>query len=228
MKTWLRKNKRAAALAACFALLFCLCACGQAATENAPITAEEAAAFCCAKDDCFLCGNHEGNPPTLSFGQNNVGIVSLNTFAMMPVEINRYDHAGNLIAENTGAMQMRYFKNGDKGFSASLSLDCDRGIANVSITPGEDKRIDLTKAASHLCKDCFQRFAEELDEATYGIGILNLQTKAIRPVRQNITAFGTDDYYIHCDFGEQLNILIALTPLRYSEATEAQAKCVSP
>ena len=217
MKTWLRDCRYSAALAACFALLFCLCACGQAAAENAPITAEEAAAFCCAKDNCFLCGTHENDPPTLSFGQNNVGIVSLNTFAMMPVEINRYDHAGNLIAENLGAMQMRYFKNGDEGFSASLMLECDRGIASVSITPGEDQRIDLTKAASHLCKDCFQSFAVELDEASCGIGILDLKDRTLRPLRQSITGFGAGDYYVHCDFGEKLQILIVLTPPRYAE-----------
>ena len=216
MKTLRIGCKCAAVIAACMVLLLALCACGQ--SERSLITPEKASGFCCAKDDCFLCGVHENYLHTRYFGQNNVGIISLNSFELLPVEINRYDDAGRLIEENTGAMQMRLFKSNSDGFSAALWLESDRGIANLSITPGADRQLNLAKAASHLCRDCFQSLALELDSAAWGIGILNLRDRSVRSFRERATGFGSGDYYIHCDYGEHLHVLIALTPPRYAEA----------
>ena len=216
MKTLRKDCKCATVILACTVLLLGLCACGQ--TESTPITAEEASGFCCAKDDCFLCGAHEDYLHARYFGQNNVGIISLNSFELLPVEINRYDDVGRLMEENTGAMQMRLFKSNSDGFSATLWLEPDRGIANLSMTPGADRQPDLRQTASHLCKDCFQSLALELDKAAWGVGILNLQDRSIQPLRGSVTGFGSGDYYIYCDYGEQPHMLIVLTPPRYAEA----------
>lgn len=216
MKTLRKGYKCAAAVAACMVLLLGLCACGQSVGDT--VTAEEASAFCGEKEHCFLCGISEDYLHTQFFGQNNVGIISLNSFELLPVEINRYDDAGRLIEENTGAMQMRLFKSKSDGFSATLWLEPDRGIANLSMTPGADRQPDLRQTASHLCKDCFQSLALELDKAAWGVGILNLQDRSIHPLRGSVTGFGSGDYYIHCDYGEQPHMLIVLTPPRYAEA----------
>lgn len=48
-------------------------------------------------EECFIC-----SPSIPNWGQNNVGIISLNTFEVLPIEINRYRNGGILIEENTG------------------------------------------------------------------------------------------------------------------------------
>ena len=40
-------------------------------------------------EECFIC-----SPSIPNWGQNNVGIISLNTFEVLPIEINRYRNGG--------------------------------------------------------------------------------------------------------------------------------------
>ena len=177
--------------------------------------AEAVFASCVSKEDCFLCGSDAGY-----FGQNNVGIVSLNTFAVMPVEINRYDRAsGELIEENTGAMQMRFFQNGDDGMSASVMLEPDRGIAHVSISPKGDATIDLGSAAAHLCPDCLSELVSHLYGNASGVGVIYFSTRRLYAIQESATGFGAGDYYVHCDRDAEsgeINILITYSPLRYA------------
>ena len=57
------------------------------------------------KDDCYLCSKAGKTLLPAYAGQNNVGIICINTFDMSPVTINRYDDHGNLIEEPAGIMQ---------------------------------------------------------------------------------------------------------------------------
>ena len=178
--------------------------------------AEAVFASCVSKEDCFLCGSDAGY-----FGQNNVGIVSLNTFAVMPVEINRYDRAsGELIEENTGAMQMRFFQNGDDGMSASVMLEPDRGIAHVSISPKQDAALDIASAAAHLCPDCLTELASQLYGSASCVGVVNFSTRRLYALQESATGFSAGDFYIHYDRNTEngeINILITYSPLRYEK-----------
>ena len=215
-----RNRKQIGAVFIVLALM--LCGCGQQ-TEPAPepeydwkAKAESVSVSCTAKDDCFICSADAGY-----FGQNNVGIVSLNTFAVMPVEINRYDRAsGQLIEENTGAMQMRFFKNGDDGMTASVMLEPDRGIAHVSISPKGDATLDLSSAVAYLCPDCLTELASQLYGSASGVGVVNFSTRRLYALQESVTGFGAGDYYVHCDRDAEsgeINILITYSPLRYEK-----------
>ena len=59
-------------------------------------------------EDCFLCGSGAGDP--FYWGQNNVGIISLHTFEVLPVEINRYDAHGALIEKTRDTCKPRASK----------------------------------------------------------------------------------------------------------------------
>ena len=221
MKISLKHSKRAAVLVTALALAFCA-SCGKPHTEQRrdyKAEAEAASVHCVSKADCFLCG--DGNIRYKEYyGQNNVGVISLNTFELLPIEINRYDQSGQLIEENTGVMQSRSFKNGDDGFSAHLMLDADRGIANVDITPYGDSTLSLDAAAGFLCEDCLTEFAGELYGNAYGVGIIHFSQRKIKAFEGNVVGFGAGDYYIHCDFEPQygnIKTLIALAPLRYAD-----------
>ena len=221
MKTSLKNSKRAAVLVTALALIFCA-SCGKPHTEQRrdyKAEAEAASVHCVSKADCYLCG--DGNIRYKEYySQNNVGVISLNTFELMPVEINRYDKSGQLIEENTGVMLSRSFKNGDDGFSAHLMLDADRGIANVDITPYGDSGLSLDTTEGFLCEDCLTEFAGELYGNAYGIGIINFSERKMTAFLENLVGFSAGDYYIHCDFDPQygkIKTLIALAPLRYAD-----------
>ena len=219
MKTLLKKRKRIVAMLSALALM--LCACGQRSqTElgrDYKAEAEAVPGYCVSKEDCFLCAAQ-----TESFGQNNVGVISLSTFAFMPVEINRYDRSGQLIEESTGTMQMRTFQNGEDGMTATVMLGPDRGIAHVTISLQKDATLDLTSAAAHLCSECLEELASTLQGNVCGVGIVNFSSRRLYALQESITGFGAGDYYVHCDFdvpGGKVNILITYNPIRYENET---------
>ena len=219
MKTLQRKRKRIAAVISVLALM--LCGCGQQAKTDQEhdwkAEAEIVSASCATKEDCFICGAETGY-----FGQNNVGIVSLNTFAVMPVEINRYDHNGVLIEENTGTMQIRNFKNGENGMTASVMLEPDRGIAHVSISLNGEAALDLTNVAGYLCCDCLEELASQLHGSVSGVGVVNFSTRRLYVLQESVTSFGAGDYYIHCDRDAErgeIDILVTYSPLRFDNET---------
>lgn len=57
------------------------------------------------KEDCYLCGDRPNQEISSYLGQDNVGLVNMNTFDVLLVEINRYDpnsglHTGLLVIGN--------------------------------------------------------------------------------------------------------------------------------
>ena len=136
-------------------------------------------------EDCFLC-NRTGEP----WGQNNVGLISLNTFEMMPIEIDRYDEEGKFLAERTGTIRTRSFQSGE-GFQVSGIEDQDRGYAMMSVALG-------TVGA--------------------GLGVVNFATGEVRALDERTRGFGLGDFYIYCDWaeaGEKVELLVFYSPLRF-------------
>lgn len=79
-------------------------------------------------EDCYLCGGHINNIIPSYCGQDNVALISLNTFEIKPIEINRYDRlSGQLIEEYSGVISFGGDGSTDGGFSANLMLEYDRG-----------------------------------------------------------------------------------------------------
>lgn len=132
-------------------------------------------------------------------GQNNVGIISLNTFRVMPIEVNRYEQ-GQLIEENTGCLQMQTHKDPDEGFSAYLYIDADRGTATGNISFNGDQEMDLSNAAQHLCEEHFREFAESLYKSAYGVGIVSFENKKLKAFCDEVISFQSGDYYIDSYF----------------------------
>ena len=93
-------------------------------------------------EDCYLCGGGiENLLPAFYWGQDNLALLSLNTFDIKPIEINRYDRlTGQLIEEYAGTVSLEGGGSIDGGFSANLMIDDDRGFAHGTLnfwTPTE-------------------------------------------------------------------------------------------
>ena len=55
------------------------------------------------QDTCFVCSN-----ASLPYwGRDNIGLVNLNTFEILHLEINRYDDSGKLIEEPAGVLSSK-------------------------------------------------------------------------------------------------------------------------
>lgn len=173
-------------------------------------------------EDCFLCGGAE---ESFDWGQNNVGLISLHTFEVMPIEINRYDPYGVLVEENTGCLRSHGFQSGEGGFCAHIYEDADRSRASGSITFCGDEILDPEKTAAFLCQDCLNAVLSETYGTKTGVGVINFATGEIQPLRTRLAGFDLRDYYIHLYWREpeepeaslKAEILVFYCPPRYAE-----------
>ncbi len=169
--------------------------------------------------DCLLCG--EGTEASY-WGQENVALISLNTFEIKPIEINRYDRLnGQLIEEYAGVISFGGGGSQYGGFSAAMLLEYDRGYATGSLHFYDDEVLDADRAVSFLCADCMNRILPKNLERCFGVGVIHLATKELRMFEKNGGGFGLGDFHIdyHVE-GEKcdslwLDILIFYCPVRY-------------
>ncbi len=178
-----------------------------------------------SSENCFLC--REDTSHIIEWGQNNIGIICLNTFEVIPIEINRYDWNGNLIERNSGNISMHTFKNKENDFWASLMIDPDRGHADVSMSLYVDETLDIEKVAAFLCQNCLNKLIDSIHQKALDVGIINFKTKELRVFEESVTGFGLGDFYIHCDLKDtnktsdsrKLDLVIFYCPLRYENET---------
>ena len=176
-----------------------------------------------AKEDCYLCGGKIETLEPFYWGQENIALISLNTFEVVPIEINRYDRLNRqMIEEYAGVVSFGGGKSENGGFSADMMLDCDRGYATGSLRFYEDETLDTDKAASFLCSDCLNKILpQDLDQCV-GVGVIHLATKEVRVFEESAAGFGLGDFYVDCNFMEVpgrnsrwLDLLIFYCPERY-------------
>lgn len=214
--------KRIAAIAL---VVLALCILGYGAFRNASAgTASEKIVYSSevSAEDCCLCGNGviEDMIP-FYWGQNNIALISLNTFEIKPIEINRYDIDGKMIEEAIGAVSFGGGASKDGGFSATVLLDYDRGYATGSMEFHDDKTLDVDKAAAFLCAECLNEILPQDTAQCFGVGAVNLATKEIGIFNRCVTGFGLGDFYIDCNLEEssrgsyKMDLFIVYCPTRY-------------
>lgn len=199
-------------------LLFSMAGCGETVPDCETEYSSDTSA-----EDCYLCGGGIENLIPSYWGQNNVALISLNTFEIKPIEINRYDRlTRQLIEEYAGVISFGGGGSTDGGFSARLMLDYDRGYATGSVDFFSDEKLDVDKAASFLCSDCLNEILPQKVSQCFGVGAIHLDTKEICLFEENLGAFGLEDFYFDCNLREQkrgdsrqMDLLIFYCPLRY-------------
>lgn len=164
--------------------------------------------------NCFVCSESKGSPAELHWGEDNIGILNLNTFEILYLGVNRYE-GGVLIEEPAGFMQT----NGMSG-GVFATTDPDRGYAHVQIS-GANGAIDAASIQSHLCQSCLDvingmYFGDYPPEA---YAVVNFAEKSVRPLIQHTTFFTSEHYGIDCEFKEDgdIDILVFYCPPRYQE-----------
>lgn len=177
-----------------------------------------------APEDCRLCGDNSGTLLPVYSGQDNIGIISLNTFQLAPVSINQYDDNGNLVEMPSSGHSTHITNTGDNGFMLMISEDTDRGIAHGTLSFNQDEFLDMDNAASHLCSSCLSQAMESCSgTASTGICVIDFYTHKLRMLNQTTSGFQFDDYFVSCRARErqadentlEMELLIFYCPKRY-------------
>ncbi len=176
-------------------------------------------------EDCLVCGEGKGTVLPLYRGQENLGIVNLNSFDLAPVTINRYDDFGKLIEEAEESSSTHITNTGEDGFVFSVTANTNRGYAHGHLSFSKDEALDMKKAASHLCSDCLNLAMDRcwLD-VPFSMGVIDFSSGEIQLFEEKITAFTFGDYYISCDSQDtddedsrEIDLLIFYCPERYQD-----------
>lgn len=179
-----------------------------------------------SKKDCLLCGKGRGTLLPLYRGEENIGVISLNTFDLAYIGINRYDDNGKLIEEPANGTSMRVTSTGEDGFRFSVSEDTDRGYARCDLYFNKDETLDIEQAATHMCAACLERVVDDdWDDGLTGMAVINFSNSELRMLRENLLAFQMGDFYISCstkrDEAEgnslEMDLLVFYCPKRYGD-----------
>lgn len=166
--------------------------------------------------ECFLCG--DGSDPIISnyWDEDNVGIINLNTFELLRLEINRYNEYGQTLEEAAGYMQSSHLSG--KGSSVHAYTFPDKGYAHVQIT-GLQYTIDRSTIQERLCQECLNAFSELVipgkEPAAYAI--VNFADRSIHPLMSCYTQFTTRNYGVNCEFKDNgsINLVVYYSPTRH-------------
>ena len=170
------------------------------------------------QEDCFLCGNGSEFAVSSYWGEDNVGIINLNTFEVLRVEINRYGDHGELIEEAAGYMQTSSLIDNENESHAHAYTLPDNGYANVHLT-GVQYAIDRDSVQNNLCQSCLDGINEMwfADDPPAEYGVLSFADRTIRPLITCTTGFGMGNFHVDCDFEDdgKIDLLIFYCPPRY-------------
>lgn len=171
------------------------------------------------KEDCYLCGNRTDTALAPYWGQDNLGLVNMNTLEVIRVEINTYDMYGAQLKEERGV-----YLTGSSYLGESLIhvfADPDRGYSHITVY-NEERTIDPEAVGTFLCQDCLDTFASRYfeDETPSEIAVVNFATREIRPLVVSCPWFTFDNYAVGCDFDKdgEIGLLIDYCPPRFQAA----------
>ena len=168
------------------------------------------------QEDCFLCGNGSGPITSHYWSEDNVGLINLNTFELMRLEINRYDDDGQLIEEVAGYMQTSHLSGEDTYVHAYTHPD--NGYSHVQIT-GVQYSIDRESVQGHLCQNCLDTINDLWfsEDAPAEYAIVSFAERTIRPLIKCYPWFSAGNYGIDCEFKDNgaIDLLIHYCPNRY-------------
>ena len=202
-------------------LAFCtLCACAQSLGSEQQVTESKRYEFDSKieKGTCYLCSDNEDSPLAQFGNHANVGLVNLNTFDVMELEINRYDWDGNQIMEATGAMHMCGSTLGDIRVTGMVDPDCS--FASVNFDP-KDATVDEGKIGQFLCQDCLDEFASSCHggEQIPPIAVVSFEHRYLAPLNEKSSWFYRKDHLVTVDFHEdgRIDVVAIYNPPRFRE-----------
>lgn len=165
--------------------------------------------------ECFVCSESGQLPDGLHWGQDNVGILNLNTFEVLGLEINRY-RWGERTQEPAGVMFRDGIICGES--SAHAFVDPDRGFALVQIE-GRREPINAAVIQGHLCQKCLDGINETCcgDDPPEAYAVINFSDRSIRPLVRQTPFFTSKNFGVEWEYRSNgdIDLLVFCCPPRY-------------
>jgi len=164
--------------------------------------------------DCFVC-SEQGQ----YWGQDNVGLINLNSFELLHLPINRYGDHGELVEEPAGVMLTCGIMDEEADTYAHAYVFPDNAYATLQIT-GVQYDIDRDLIQNKLCQTCLDSINSlwftTQPPAEYAV--ISFEDKTIQPLLNAHPWFSAGNYGIDCEFKENsaVDILVHYCPNRYA------------
>lgn len=163
--------------------------------------------------DCFVCS--EQGP---YWGEDNVGIVDLNTFELLYLPINRYGDHGELIEEPAGVMIRDSLMDLEAERYVYAMIFPDNAYAMVDMS-GVCYAIDRDSVQSRLCQNCLDSIngMAFTTQPPVEYAVISFEEKTIQPLLNTHPWFSAGNYGIDCEFKDDgaIDLLIHYCPSRY-------------
>ena len=163
------------------------------------------------QEECYVCSDTKDFSGFLYWGEDNVGIVNLNSFELLRLEINRYDDHGNLLEEPAGYMSSSGMSNEKTESYVHAYCHPDNAYADVQLS-GVQYAIDRDSVQNHLCQTCLDSINDlwftDMPPAEYAI--VSFENRTIQPLLNAHPSFSAGSYGIDCEFDEdgKIDLLI--------------------
>lgn len=158
------------------------------------------------KGDCYLCGNGSVTETSCFWGEDNVGIINLNTFDVLRLEINRYNSQGHHLGA-AGYMQSCHLSSENSHVHAYIFPD--NGFASVQIS-GVQYKVDRASIETNLCQRCIDSINVVDGTAILEYAIVNFYDRTIHPLSNCQTYYNLGNYAIQCIFQDNNSIKLVV------------------
>lgn len=156
-------------------------------------------------NECILCGNNPKSQLTYYGGQENIGIINLNSFDIIPLDINQYNNNGELINQAVNHTVSKLSCYDENDLQVSVSSNPNRDYADGYVVFNKDTTLDTDQASNLYCQTCLTQIVNNYS-FTYGIGIIDFQTNEIQVFKNNETYIITEDYYISYNIEDESDV----------------------
>ena len=162
-----------------------------------------------AQEECYVCGEVKDFAGAAYWGEDNVGIVNLNTFELLRLEINRYDEYGQQMEQPAGVL----FSSGMSDKESYVHAYCfpDNAYAQVQLF-GVQYSIDRESVQSCLCQTCLDGINNLwfTDQPPAEYAVVSFGNRTIQPLLNAYSWFSAGNFGIGCKFQEdgKIDLLI--------------------
>jgi len=134
------------------------------------------------QEDCFLCSDEDRS--LFSLYDEGIGVLNLNRIEIYPL-ISEDDDSGSGSTINT---------NGENKTVVEIDRNNTRKITDVTFRLKKDSRPDAAEMGEIMCEDCVNSI---LENNIYDMSFVDLSTREIIPLVDNMVEFFVGDYAVH-------------------------------
>lgn len=134
------------------------------------------------QEDCFMCGNEDRS--LFSLYNEGIGVLNLNNLEIYTL----------LPEEGSTGSNSSINSNGENKTTVEIDKNNTRKITDVTFRLKKDSRPDAAEMSSVMCEECANSI---LENNTYDMSFVDLSTREIIPLVDNMVEFFVGDYAVH-------------------------------